>query len=185
MQIKKDLINACLEGKRAAQNELYREVFSYLMNICMRYKNDYDTAGVSLNAIFLKILSKLDTFKQEESFIAWIKRIAVNHLIDEYRQHKRERAKLGYIEEESKAELNGSAAHEKEAEMNADYLIQMIKELPPLTAKVFNLYAIDGYKHREIGELLEMSENTSKWHLREARIKLKEKLKVFNETISL
>jgi len=106
MQIKKDLINACLEGKRAAQNELYREVFSYLMNICMRYKNDYDTAGASLNAIFLKILSKLDTFKQEESFIAWIKRIAVNHLIDEYRQHKRERAKLGYIEEEYKAELN-------------------------------------------------------------------------------
>jgi len=50
---------------------------------------------------------------------------------------------------------------------------------------VFNLYAIDGYKHREIAELLEMSENTSKWHLREARIKLKEKLKVFNETISL
>lgn len=185
MHIERDLINACIEGKRAAQNELYREVFSYLMNICMRYKNDYDTAGCSLNAIFLKVLTNLHTFKQEESFIAWIKRIAVNHLIDEYRQHKREREKVSYLEEEKKATLNGSTGHFKEEEMNADYLLEMIRELPTVTAQVFNLYAIDGYKHREIAEMLDMSENTSKWHLREARIKLKEKLKVFNETISL
>lgn len=185
MHIEKELINACIEGKRSAQNKLYREVFSYLMSICMRYKNDYDTAGGSLNAIFLKILTKLDTFKQEESFIAWIKKVAVNHLIDEYRQHKREREKVSYLEEEKKATLNGSTAHFKEEEMNADYLLDMIRELPPTTAQVFNLYAIDGYKHREIAELLEMSANTSKWHLREARMKLKEKLKVFNETISL
>src|SRR5690606_2708660 len=119
MQIKKDLINACLEGKRAAQNELYREVFSYLMNICMRYKNDYNTAGGSLNAIFLKVLTNLHTFKQDEFFMAWIKKIAVNHLIDEYRIHKREREKLSYLEEEVQNTLNGSTAHLKEEEMNA------------------------------------------------------------------
>lgn len=174
-----------MEGKRTAQNELYREVFSYLMNICMRYKNDYDTAGASLNAIFLKILTNLHTFKQEESFIAWIKRIAINHLIDEYRKHKRERQKVGYLEDEKQVPLNGSTSHSKEDEMSADYLLEMIRELPATTAQVFNLYAIDGYKHREIAEMLAMSENTSKWHLREARIKLKEKLKVFNETLSL
>lgn len=185
MHIDKDLIKACISGKQAAQNELYREVFSYLMNICIRYKNDYDTAGGSLNAIFLKILTNLHIFKHEESFIAWIKRIAVNHLIDEYRHHKREMEKLSYIEEEKKAILNGSTGHFKEEEMNADYLLEMIHELPTMTAKVFNLYAIDGYKHKEIAEILIMSENTSKWHLREARKKLKEKLKVFNETISL
>ena len=185
MQIEKDLIKACIEGKRTAQNELYREVFSFLMNICMRYKNDYDTAGGSLNAIFLKILTKLHTFKQEESFISWIKKIAVNHLIDEYRQHKREKNKVSYLEEEIKTTLNGSTAHFKEEEMNADYLLEMIRELPTMTAQVFNLHAIDGYKHKEIAEMLGMSANTSKWHLRDARIKLKEKLKVFNETISL
>ena len=60
----------------------------------------------------------------------------------------------------------------------------MVRQLPSMTAKVFNLYAIDGYKHREIAEMLEMSENTSKWHLREARMKLKAKLEAFNETIA-
>lgn len=185
MYIEKDLINACIEGDRRAQNELYRELFSYLMNICMRYKNDYDTAGGSLNAIFLKILLKLHTFKQEDSFIMWIKRIAINHLIDEYRKNKREKERLTYLEEEKKASVNGSTAHKKEEEMNTDYLLEMIRRLPAMTGQVFNLYAIDGYNHREIGEMLEMSENTSKWHLRNARKKLKEKLKIFNESFSL
>ncbi len=183
MQIDKKLLDGCLEQNRSAQNQLYKEVFSYLMNICIRYKNDYDTAGASLNAIFLKVLQNLEKFRKEDSFIPWMKRIAVNHLIDEYRKHKRESEKVSFIEEMSHAST-ATSIHEKEAEMDSEYLLKMIKELPAITAKVFNLYAIDGFKHREIAELLEMSENTSKWHLREARIKLKKKLEHFNETVS-
>tara|TARA_B100000965_G_C19330534_1_gene642825 strand:+ start:202 stop:759 length:558 start_codon:yes stop_codon:yes gene_type:complete len=181
MQIDPDLIKACLAKKRAAQNQLYKELFSYLMNICIRYKNDYDTAGASLNCIFLKILDNLDKFREEDSFIPWIKRIAVNHLIDEYRKEKREKEKLSYLEEVSNNESKSSSIHEAEAMMDSEYLLTMIRELPQMTAKVFNLYAIDGYKHREIGELLQMSENTSKWHLSEARKQLKVKLERFHE----
>ena len=183
MQINKELIEACLNNERSAQNRLYKEVFSYLMNICMRYKNDYDTAGASLNTIFLKILTHLPSFQADNSFIAWMKRIAINHLIDEYRKHKRETSRVNYMEEISLSK-SPVTLHEREAEMDSEYLLQMIRELPPVTSKVFNLYAIDGYKHKEIGELLNMSENTSKWHLREARKQLKEKLEVFNETIT-
>ena len=182
MNIDKSLIESCLSKERAGQNQLYKELFSYLMNICMRYKNDYNTAGASLNAIYLKVLNNLDKFRKDDSFIAWVKRIAVNHLIDEYRKDQRIKKSTSYLEE-SKA-IESRAFHSKEAEMESEYLLEMIKDLPQMTQKVFNLYAIDGYKHREIAEILEMSENTSKWHLREARIKLQAKLLVFNENIS-
>lgn len=182
MKINKEILDACVQGERSAQNELYKEVFSYLMSICIRYKNDYDTAGSSLNIIFLKVLSNLSQFNNRDSFIAWMKRIAVNHLIDEYRKQKRERDKVSYIDDLSISRVPFSI-HQKEAELECEYLLKMIRELPPLTAKVFNLYAIDGFKHREIGELLEMSENTSKWHLRQARKKLKAKLEIFNQAI--
>ncbi|MEQ8908367.1 MAG: RNA polymerase sigma factor [Vicingaceae bacterium] len=181
MRIDHDLLKACLENDRAAQNRLYKEVFSYLMNICIRYKNDYDTAGASLNAIYLKILDNLHKFRQEESFVPWIKRIAVNHLIDEYRKDKRVKDKLSYLDDVTHKEHEHSSFHAGEAEMDSEYLLEMIRELPLMTAKVFNLYAIDGFKHREIGELLDMSENTSKWHLREARKKLKAKLERFHQ----
>jgi len=184
MQIEKELLEACLRQERSAQNRLYKEVFSYLMNICIRYKNDYDTAGASLNAIFLKVLQNLEKFRKEDSFVPWMKRIAVNHLIDEFRKQKREREKLSFIDPLSNTNY-ASTNHEKEAEMDCEYLLEMIKELPAVTGKVFNLYAIDGFKHREIAEILEMSENTSKWHLREARKKLKQKLVLFNETVSI
>jgi RNA polymerase sigma factor (sigma-70 family) len=179
MKIDKSLIESCLNKERAGQNRMYKELFSYLMNICMRYKNDYDTAGASLNAIYLKILENLHKFRKEDSFIAWIKRIAVNHLIDEYRKDKRIKKHTTYLEDNRV--LESKSYHSKEAEMESEYLLEMIRELPPTTQKVFNLYSIDGYKHKEIGELLEMSENTSKWHLRDARIKLQAKVLVFNE----
>ena len=182
MKIDKSLIESCLKKERAGQNQLYKELFSYLMNICMRYKNDYDTAGASLNAIYLKVLDNLDKFRKDDYFIAWVKRIAVNHLIDEYRKEQRTSKTTTYLEDNKAIESN--IFHSKEAEMESDYLLEMIKGLPPMTQQVFNLYAIDGYKHREIAELLEMSENTSKWHLREARKKLQAKILVFNENIS-
>ncbi|MBD98445.1 MAG: RNA polymerase subunit sigma-70 [Verrucomicrobia bacterium] len=182
MKITKEILDACLQGKRSAQNELYKEVFSYLMSICIRYKNDYDSAGSSLNSIFLKILSNLSQFNNKDSFVAWMKRIAVNHLIDEYRKQKREQSRVSYLDDLSVSKLPFSI-HAKEAELECEYLLKMIRELPVLTAKVFNLYAIDGFKHREIGELLEMSENTSKWHLSQARKKLQAKLELFNQAI--
>jgi len=181
MQVSKELLKGCISEERAAQNQLYKKVFSFLMNICIRYKNDYDTAGASLNAIFLKILQNLDGFRQEDSFFPWIKRIAVNHLIDEHRKEKRHAQNLTYYDQISYSK-SPQTIHDRDAEMDSEYLVNMIRELPAVTAKVFNLYAIDGYKHREIAEMLEISENTSKWHVREARIKLKEKLEVFNET---
>lgn len=183
MQIEKTLVKRCLKNERLAQNELYKLIFSPLMNICIRYQSNYENAGASLNNIFLKMLNNLESYDCDRSFYAWMKRIAVNSLIDEYRKHKRETANLSYIED-LKSNLKNHHNHQGEEKMDADYLLQLIKELPDTTAKVFNLYAVDGYKHKEIAELLNFSENTSKWHLHNARTMLKAKLKIFHKKVS-
>lgn len=181
MKIENQLLADCIQKKRLAQHQLYKEVFSYLMNICIRYKSDYDAAGASLNTIFLKILDNLETFNSEDSFIPWIKRIAINQLIDEYRRDKKDKETINF-QEEFEPSISPQSFHQKEAEMDAQYLLDMIQQLPNMTAKVFNLYAIDGYKHKEIAELLDMSESTSKWHLADARKKLKCSLEIYNKT---
>tara|TARA_R110002049_G_scaffold151387_1_gene314965 strand:- start:480 stop:1028 length:549 start_codon:yes stop_codon:yes gene_type:complete len=182
MQIEKELLQGCIEKDRKSQNKLYELIFSYLMNICMRYKNDYDTAGTSLNAIFLKVLDNLDKFENEQVFIPWIKRIAVNHLIDEYRSDKTK--KIDYIENYQDY-IAPTTAHEKEEQLESEYLLDLIRQLPPTTMRVFNLYALDGYKHREIADLLSISESTSKWHLGEARKRLQVMLEQFKQITAL
>jgi RNA polymerase sigma-70 factor (ECF subfamily) len=183
MDIDKELIDACIDNDRLAQNKLYKQVFSYLMGLCIRYKNDYQTAGNSLNAIFLKILTHLrDHDIDGSSFKAWIKRIAINHLIDEYRKEQRERQHLVFQEKLNGKNLEQEVQDKEILKMESEYLIEMITELPPKTATVFNLYAIDGYKHKEIAEMLDISINTSKWHLRDARQKLQVRLELEKNT---
>jgi RNA polymerase sigma factor (sigma-70 family) len=107
--------------------------------------------------------------------------VAVNSIIDGYRAEKQYREQMVRMGDESTwLELKDEAT---DAGMQFDYehLVQLIRSLPPVTAHVFNLYAIDGYKHREIAALLGISENTSKWHVADARKKLQEKLKSAKE----
>ncbi len=171
----KELINKCLTNDRRSQNELYRELFSYLMNICIRYKTNYDDAGSALNLIYLKILKGLEKFDSTKPFLPWVKTIAIRHLVDEYRMEKRhDNVGLDHLDMSS-ANGHGDVAISK---LNADDILNMIRHLPTTTGKVFNLYVVDGYKHREIAELLSISEGTSKWHLNHARKQLQLFLKI-------
>ena len=101
----------------------------------------------------------------------------VNTLIDEYRKDRKYNTRI--TKSDSERELDFfSTGHQNDAESNLGYenIMMLVRELPNTTAKVFNLYVIDGYSHREIGELLEMSEGTSKWHLSTARKQLRERI---------
>src|SRR4051812_35424835 len=173
MNIQPQLIALCIKQDRKAEYELYKLSYSYLMSICMRYSKDKDTASEALNAGYLKILKNLSTYKPEIPFKAWIRRIMVNTLIDEYRKNKREREKVTYVEEYFDTS-DFSEVNEALARIDYKQLLLQINILPEATKKVFNLFAIDGYSHKEIGELLNISEGTSKWHLNAARQKLKE-----------
>ncbi|PBQ34470.1 RNA polymerase subunit sigma-70 [Sphingobacteriaceae bacterium] len=173
MNIQPQLIALCIKQDRKAEYELYKVTYSYLMSICMRYSKDKDTASESLNMGFLKILKNLGTYKPEIPFKAWIRRVMVNTLIDEYRKNKREREKVTYVEEYYDS-ADFSDVNEALSRINYNQLLTQINLLPEATKKVFNLFAIDGYSHKEIGELLSISVGTSKWHLNAARQKLKE-----------
>jgi len=173
MIVQPQLIALCIKQDRKAEYELYKLTYSYLMSICMRYSRDKDTASESLNMGFLKILKNLTTYKPEIPFKAWIRRVMVNTLIDEYRKNKREREKVTYVEEYYDSS-DFSDVNEALSRINYNQLLTQINLLPEATKKVFNLFAIDGYSHKEIGEMLMISEGTSKWHLNAARQKLKE-----------
>jgi RNA polymerase sigma factor (sigma-70 family) len=173
MNVQPPLIAACIKHERRAEYELYRVIYSYLMSICMRYAKDRDTASELLNAGYMKILSNLSSYKPEVPFKAWIRRIMVNTLIDEYRRNKREREKVTYVEEYYDS-TDYSEVNEALSRINCKQILDHIARLPEATKKVFNLFVIDGYSHKEIAGLLEISEGTSKWHMNSARQKLKE-----------
>lgn len=173
MNIQPQLIELCIKHDRKAEYELYKLSYSYLMSICMRYSKDRDTASEALNMGYLKILKNLETYKPEVPFKAWIGRVMVNTLIDEYRKNKKEREKVVYIEEYYD-NSNFSDVNEALSRINCEEIYEHINKLPEATKKVFNLFVIDGYSHKEIGDLLSISEGTSKWHLNAARQKLKE-----------
>lgn len=141
----------------------------------MRYCKDKDNASEMLNVAYLKILTNLKTYKPEVPFKAWIRKITVNTLIDEYRKNKRQREQVTYVEEYYDSN-DYSDVNEALSKISCAQIYKLINQLPNATKEVFNLYVIDGYNHREISELLGISEGTSKWHLSEARQKLKQKI---------
>jgi RNA polymerase sigma-70 factor (ECF subfamily) len=173
MDIQPQLIELCIKQDRKAEYDLYKLTYSYLMGICMRYSRDKDSASEALNMGYMKILKHLANYNPQIPFKMWIRRIMVNTLIDEYRKNKREREKISYVEEYFDTS-DFSDVNEALGRMEYKHLLAQINLLPEATRKVFNLFAIDGYGHKEIGELLGISEGTSKWHLNAARQKLKE-----------
>src|SRR4051812_30878897 len=136
MNIQPQLIALCIKQDRKAEYELYKLSYSYLMSICMRYSRDRDSASEALNMGYLKILKNLSTYNPEIPFKAWIRRIMVNTLIDEYRKNKREKEKVTYVEEYF--DTSGfSEVNEALSKINCAQIIEQINNLPEDTRKVF------------------------------------------------
>ena len=172
------LIQDCIKGDRRAQFKLYKACYSVLMGICMRYKRDEDEAKAVLNVGFLKILKNLSKYGQKGSFEAWIKRIMINTIIDEFRKNRKVKELIAYTDfSEQEFSTDWIDFNEADKQFDAEELEAIIKQLPPVSQKVFNLFAIDGYSHKEIAKMLNISVGTSKWHLSFARKKLQEWLK--------
>lgn len=177
MEITPEILEGCKREDRKAINVLYEGCFGLLMPVCFRYNKNEEDARASYNNGFLKILKGLKNVEENINFPAWAKRIMVNTLIDEYRKDRKYNTQI--TKSDSERELDFfSTGHENDAESNLGYenIMMLVRELPMTTAKVFNLYVIDGYSHKEIGDLLEMSEGTSKWHLSTARKLLRDRL---------
>lgn len=175
MTIEQELLRQCIDKERKAQFALYKQVYSFLMSICVRYTNNREDAQSVLNLGFLKLLNNLEKYKAEIPFGLWARRLMINTIIDEYRKNKKEKELLEYHDfsdrndEENMVEVNDAIKR-----MDVQEIQNHIDRLPNVSKKVFNLFVVDGFGHKEIAAMLGMSEGTSKWHLNNAREKLKE-----------
>ncbi|MFY0644711.1 MAG: sigma-70 family RNA polymerase sigma factor [Bacteroidia bacterium] len=165
------LIEGCLKKDRRCQNALYKKYYPLLSSIALRYCSSREDANEQINFSFLKVLQNLKKYQKDRKLSTWIRTIMVHHLIDEYRKSKKHISSV-YIE------LDGESNHGLEMNLiekkyTEEALRFMLKSLPDVSRTVFNLFAIDGYTHKEIAEMLSISIGTSKWHVSEARTRLK------------
>ncbi len=163
------LIEGCIKGDRKAQELLYRNYYKAMMNICLRYTGDDNAAMEVLNTGFFKVFRSIDRYRSNQgSLYTWIRTIVVNSCLDHIRS-KQKQIPTGQLNEWEERAVEPHA-YER---MEEGALLQLIRNLPPATQAVFNLYAVEGYAHKEIGAMLGISEGTSKWHYSEAKKQLK------------
>lgn len=146
------------------------------MGIALRYHRDRDEAASSVNLAFLKILNNISKYDPSQSFGGWTRQIVIRTIIDEYRKEKRFRDQIMSHDHDSGILLNGNHVEHNHAEINlsVETLTGYLYQLQPMTSSVFNLFVIDGYSHKDIGDMLDISEAASKWHLFTARKQLQE-----------
>lgn len=156
------------------QEELYKRFSAKMFAVCLRYSNNNETAQDLLQDGFIKIFKNLHRFRGEGSFEGWIRRIFVNTSIEHYR--KKSNLFSTSEREEVLAEDSSLNALDKLAEKD---IIKLVQELSPGYRTVFNLYAIEGYSHKEIGNMLNISEGTSKSQLARAKGILKKMVEKF------
>ncbi len=171
-----ELIKGCIENERVAQKRLYERHFSKMMGVCMRYASHREQATEMLNLGFFKVFKTIEQFaKKGGNLEGWIYRIMVNTCIDylrsEIRHQHAEIEKSVYVEDTVDVISN----------LSAEQIMEMVNGLTPAYRTVFNLYVVEGYNHNEIGEMLGISEGTSKSNLAKARARLQEKIIQLNK----
>lgn len=171
-----DIIEACKKEDKKAQYLLYKDLFSELMRVSMRYCKNRDDAVALVNDGFLKIMIHLNSYTPTNTFISWAKRIMVNTAIDKYRSDKTYREQTAFYENDSQFEQDIHSTQDIDPDVDLEQIYRCLDQLPIIEKDVFNLYSIDGYSHQEIGELLKISERSSKRHLANARLKLQQML---------
>ncbi len=164
-----ELIHNCKKGDRKAQELLYRAYADTLFGICLKYSYTKAEAEDNLHDSFMTIFEKIGQFKNTGSFEGWMKRITVNTALQKYRKEEY----LNVVSENTEAEVTVDNAY---SDIDLQTLLGYIRDLPNKYRATFNLYVLDGYTHKEIGQLLGTTTGTSKSNLARARILLKQKI---------
>ena len=169
-----DIIIGCLKGDRKCQEQLYKMFSKRMFGLCLQYASNYDDACDILQDGFIKVYRKLEQFSGKGSFEGWVRRIMINTALERYRSQLH----LYPLTENtfSGDELLYEEVFEK---LSADDLIKLVQELPPRYRMVFNMYAIEGYPHKEIAGILGIKVGTSKSNLSRARDILQKKVKKY------
>lgn len=170
------LVARCQKGESAAQLELYKTFSSKMFGVCMRYAKDYHAAEDLLQEGFVKVFRNIDKFRGEGSFEGWVRRIFINTSIEHYRKQVR----MYPIQANEPSEYDHFEDNAMDQLLEED-LLKLVQDLSPGYRTVFNLYVIEGYSHKEIADMLNISEGTSKSQLARARYILQKKVVESNE----
>lgn len=168
------IIQGCIRNERRAQEELFKLFYGKMLAVCMRYISDRDSAQEVLQEGFIKIFEKLEVFDYKGSFEGWIRRIVANTAIDSIRRSKRN-PYLTDNDADFVTDTYDPMAEREEHDfhdLKAELALEAIQQLSPAYRTVFNLYVMENYSHKEIGELLGISEGTSKSNLAKAKMNL-------------
>ncbi len=169
-----ELIIKCKHQDAKAQGELYKQYNRILFAICLRYSPNFNEAEDNLQDAFITIFKKVEQYKGKGSFEGWMKRVTVNTVLQKYRKQRSfEIVDEGQIEDEAEVEIESE-------EIPLDFLLKIVQELPDRYRLVFSMYVMDGYQHKEIAEMLGISDGTSKSNLARARMILKNKIEDYN-----
>ncbi|CAM3455081.1 ECF RNA polymerase sigma factor SigE [Flavobacterium longum] len=170
------IIKGCIKQDRKAQNTLYEMYKRPLYVLCLKYCPSEAEAEDNLHNAFIEIFSKIDRYKGNGSFEGWMKRITINKAIDSYK-------KTVYLLPVYDEIIEDTSVSDQDMDIPLDYLLSVIQELPNQYRLVFCLYELDDYPHKEIAEMLSITESTSKSNLHKAKAILKEKIMARNPSL--
>lgn len=172
-----DIIEGCRRNERTLQEYLYKKYYSLFLKLCARYAKDMHDAEQLVQDGYLKIFNHMNDYSGKGSFEGWMRRIVVNTCLDylksKYLKNSMQLHFPNEISDSGTFSVNNTALDK----IALKDLLGIIQTLPPMSRTVFNLFVFEGYSHKEIGKILEMSEGTSQWHVNNARKSLQQKIK--------
>lgn len=169
------MVDGCRKKDPRIQKYVFEKFYGMMMGVCLRYAPNREEARDMIQEGFVKIFDKIEQCDTTYSFIGWMKRVMVNNAIDQYRRDIRMPKSDNEL-----VLLNESVDADVFSGMGYEEIIKLIQLLPKGYRTVFNLYVIEGYTHKEIGELLGVAEGTSKSQLNKAKYMLRKKIEEMN-----
>jgi len=162
------IIQGCQKKDILAQEQLYRHYVGKMFALCLKYVPDRDTAQDYLQDAFLLVFDKINQFENKGSFDSWIKRVFINHILQQFRK----KSYLAVVDEN----IPETVEVEIEEGVPPEFLLQIVQELPERYRLVFNLYVFENFSHQEIADALSINIGTSKSNLSRAKLILKQKI---------
>lgn len=162
------LVKDCINNDRKAQERLYKNYYRGMMNLCLRYCNTEADALPVLNIAFYKVFKKIGQYDHSKAQLyTWIRKIVLHECFNHLRLEKG-KLQTGSFEDDADIQIEPSVFDK----MKETAVLHFVQRLPPATRAVFNLFVVEGFSHKEVAQMLSISEGTSKWHLNDGRKKL-------------
>lgn len=173
------LIQGCIKNERSAQEKLYHLFYPRMMALVRRYIDQEAQAEEVLNNGYLRAFQKIKQYNFQGSFEGWLRKIVFHAVADYVKQNTRYNSQILLVEKDQ------YVPHDHADRLYYNQLMELVQALPDATRTVFNMYVMEGFTHKEIGNILGISEGTSKWHLSEGRRVLKERIEKLELNINM